>query len=1300
MKFKTFILALAFLTTLAMADDRPLPASWLLERNAAEDLAMLDKQRFGRLDLDSLALEDASREAMGEPPRFAWPHEVSYTSELRGNWDRRGDTDIWRLRVQAAGASLINFGFSDVYLPPGSRLFIYSPKAALDRRMDRFQVIGPYDNSINRPHGEFWTPNLQGEEAIIEINVPSDLRARLSFEISQVSHGYRGFGSAALGYQQGSQRADGDGKQACRDEGGARSGACNQDVACLSEDDPWNDQRQAVGAYQRSGVFACTGSLVNNTAEDQRMLFLTATHCIVQSQAPSIVVYWNYEWPTCRRPGAPIGTATNPPDPNMSHSGGTWLSATVNPFTGGGCTVGTQCSDVTLIELNQPPNPDFNHFWAGWDRRPPPTVCAQGPGNSTEGLCATIHHPGVHEKRITWVAQDMQIGNIAAASGVHWHPFWHPNPPELPNMPPGSPATIPPAVTEGGSSGSPLYSAERRLLGVLSGGPAFCGATGASLSDLYGGLFHAWEGLGTPTTRMRDYLDPLGTAPLFIEGIGREGFTIEPENTAFSQCGFDDIGIDIDVGQLGGFDVPVSLSTSGLPAAVTDQFSVNPVEPPGNSTLTLGNLSAAGAGAFIFSLDAEADEFDQSISISVFLASTSPPPASITSPASGAVGVSTTPTISWASDLGLSFELEIAGDADFNDVIYAVSVTGNSHQVEDALDFGTQYWVRVRAANDCGTADFSTISNFTTTVLPGDCPTGSVASDLLFENFDGGSLPAGWSTAGSVGSVSWVPSTDQTHSGSHSIFAQNIATVSDQRLSTPVISLPTNAISLFLNWENWQQIESGGPTGCYDGGLLEISTNGGASWTPVEDQITVRDYDGTISSGFSNPLAGLPAWCGDPRAFWERYTANLADWAGQDVQLRFRFGTDVSESRVGWYVDSVNVRACFPSASFTVGGTVSGLVGSGLVLQNNGTDDLSITDDGSFEFASALFDGQGFEVSVATHPGSPAQTCQVSNGSGTIAGEDITDVEVICELTSFSIGGTVTGLTGSGLVLENNGGDALAITDNGSFQFASSLFDGDSYAVTVASQPTNPAQTCTVNNASGEVDAADVLDIEVVCEDRLTIISGTVSSLGHCQENPTPLGGALVQLTGQSQSSSTVSSGSGAYAFEVPVEQSPVSMTVSQGNHRGTSLSGLELEDAELIEQDFGLILRAACAETDQTVVEFSLIDSSQAQQQLTISNARGGLDLNWSLAGGEGCFQPGEPGWLSLSNSGGLITWGNQRVISLSINAGELADGQYQTTLCLSTSDPENPTLEVEVLLNLLSAELFKDRFESSGEE
>lgn len=85
-----------------------------------------------------------------------------------------------------------------------------------------------------------------------------------------------------------------------------------------------------------------------------------------------------------------------------------------------------------------------------------------------------------------------------------------------------------------------------------------------------------------------------------------------------------------------------------------------------------------------------------------------------------------------------------------------------------------------------------------------------------------------------------------------------------------------------------------------------------------------------------------------------------------------------------------------PASTYTIGGTVTGLTGSGLVLQNNGGDDLSVSADGIFVFSQAVTDGGQYAVSVAVRPGAPDQSCDVVNGSGTVAGAHVTDVVVTC----------------------------------------------------------------------------------------------------------------------------------------------------------------------------------------------------------------------------------------------------------------------------------------------------------------
>jgi len=190
--------------------------------------------------------------------------------------------------------------------------------------------------------------------------------------------------------------------------------------------------------------------------------------------------------------------------------------------------------------------------------------------------------------------------------------------------------------------------------------------------------------------------------------------------------------------------------------------------------------------------------------------------------------------------------------------------------------------------------------------------------------------------------------------------------------------------------------------------------------------------------------------------------------------------------------DVTNVSVTCSTAQFSVGGSVSGLLGTGLVLQNNAGDNLAIGADGSFSFATALDDGSAYNVSVFSQPTSPSQTCSVSNGAGTLAGSDVTDVAVTCTTDQFSVGGSVSGLLGTGLVLQNNAGDDLAISADGSFSFATALDDQSSYSVTVAAQPATPSQTCVVENGDGSIAAADVSNVSVSCSTDEFSIGGNI----------------------------------------------------------------------------------------------------------------------------------------------------------------------------------------------------------------
>ncbi len=160
--------------------------------------------------------------------------------------------------------------------------------------------------------------------------------------------------------------------------------------------------------------------------------------------------------------------------------------------------------------------------------------------------------------------------------------------------------------------------------------------------------------------------------------------------------------------------------------------------------------------------------------------------------------------------------------------------------------------------------------------------------------------------------------------------------------------------------------------------------------------------------------------------------------------------------------------------TYSVGGTISGLSGT-LVLQNNGGDNLSETTNGSFNFATKVADGSPYAVTVLTQPS--GQTCLVTSGSGTMGAADVAGIAVSCSST-YTVGGTISGLTGT-VILKNNGGDSLSLSSTGGFTFATGLSGGATFAVTVGTQPSG--QSCVITNGSGTVASSNITNVGITC---------------------------------------------------------------------------------------------------------------------------------------------------------------------------------------------------------------------------
>lgn len=243
-----------------------------------------------------------------------------------------------------------------------------------------------------------------------------------------------------------------------------QSGACNVNINCPEGSDWQTEKRSVVMLLNGAGTRYCTGALVNNTAEDGRPYILTARHCNVSGNSSFL---FNYESPDCNLIDGP----------------------TMQTIQGADVRASWSVSDFTLVEMHHLPEESYFAYYSGWDKSGTVSDSATG-----------IHHPRGDIKKIS---KDYDL--LADSCYVCPTPdadYWLVRKWDI-------------GTTEPTSSGSPLYDRNHRIIGQLRGGQATCVN---SIKDYYGKLSTSWEGGGTPESRLKDWLDPLGLNPSYLDG--------------------------------------------------------------------------------------------------------------------------------------------------------------------------------------------------------------------------------------------------------------------------------------------------------------------------------------------------------------------------------------------------------------------------------------------------------------------------------------------------------------------------------------------------------------------------------------------------------------------------------------------------------------------------------------------------------------------------------------------------------------------------------------------------------------
>ena len=157
------------------------------------------------------------------------------------------------------------------------------------------------------------------------------------------------------------------------------------------------------------------------------------------------------------------------------------------------------------------------------------------------------------------------------------------------------------------------------------------------------------------------------------------------------------------------------MSTVGLPAGATASFSVNNQVPPFTTTLTIGNLTGVMPDSYAFDIDGTSASFDRSITVGLSVSDSVPGVPTLTSPLNGALDVDRWPTLTWQAVTGaVTYEVEVATDAAFSNVIFSAAVAGTSVDVDTQLERLVEHFWHARASNGCGDGMFAAAYSFTT----------------------------------------------------------------------------------------------------------------------------------------------------------------------------------------------------------------------------------------------------------------------------------------------------------------------------------------------------------------------------------------------------------------------------------------------------------------------------------------------------------------------------------------------------------------------------------------------------------
>ncbi len=411
-------------------------------------------------DMDKIRNEDIMDEAAGGPGprRMGVSVYVNRGIDDAGTWtDLPDGSKIWRLELEADGALALGVYYDMFHLPEGGKLFLYNDT--------RSQIIGAFTSTNNPPENLFSTQFVQGDKVILEYYQPEEVKEKAKIHISEVAYAYRD-----IDFQISRDTKD--------------AWWCMIDVAC-EEGDGWENQIKGIARISikiGGSYYWCSGSLINNTNNDRTPYFLTASHCGENASAGDLnqwIFYFNYQASVCNGTASGYNSMTGcqlkARDPSQADNG----------------------SDFYLVEFNNSIPAVYDVFYNGWNRTN---------SNEDAGNGVGIHHPAGDIKKISTYDTPLTSSTFWNGLPSHWKLTW-------------AYTVNGRSIMQGGSSGSPVFDSNGLIMGDLTGGYTSNSCTNPSPA-YYGKIWYSWDQNGsTPSTRLKDWLDPGNTGREKLPGI-------------------------------------------------------------------------------------------------------------------------------------------------------------------------------------------------------------------------------------------------------------------------------------------------------------------------------------------------------------------------------------------------------------------------------------------------------------------------------------------------------------------------------------------------------------------------------------------------------------------------------------------------------------------------------------------------------------------------------------------------------------------------------------------------------------